>query len=116
MSTARKATPEALAKSFITYLKEEGLYAILPEITKELGEEVLRNQDISVTSATPLSESQQREITKELTAKWGEHRVVFTSDASLLSGMLVHFQDNIIDLSGKQSLRELKQNLAKSDE
>lgn len=110
------ATPEALAKSFIEYLRDENLYAMLPQITQELSDEVLRNQDITVISATTLTESQEKEITRELKAKWGEHRVVFSTDPSLLSGMLIHFQDNVIDLTGKQSLRELKQNLATSDE
>ncbi len=113
---SKVATPEALAKSFIEYLREEDLYQMLPEITQELADEVLRNQDITVISATTLTEAQEKDIARELKAKWGEHQVVFSADPSLLSGMLIHFQDNVIDLTGKQSLRELKQNLATSDE
>ncbi|CAN5183870.1 hypothetical protein BH11PAT4_BH11PAT4_3800 [soil metagenome] len=113
---SRVATPEALAKSFIAYLKEENLYEMLPLITQELSEEVLRNQDITVISATALTSAQEKEITTELTSKWGDHKVIFSVDTSLLSGMIIHFQDNIIDLSGRQNLQDLKQNLATSDE
>lgn len=113
---SKLVTPEALAKSFSTYLREENLYALLPQITQALNEEVLRNQDISVISATPLSEAQQKSISKELVEKWGEHAVIFTTDASLISGMIIHFQDNVLDLSGRSNLRELQQTLAKSDE
>jgi ATP synthase F1 delta subunit len=113
---SRVASPEALANSFLAYLKEENLYEMLPQITQKLSEEVLRNQDITVLSSTSLSAAQEKEITAELTSKWGDHKVVFSVDSSLLSGMIIHFQDNIIDLSGRKSLRDLKQNLATSDE
>jgi ATP synthase F1 delta subunit len=116
MSAKQVASKEALAKSFIAYLKDENLYSLLPGITEELQAEVLRNQDVTVTSATNLSQEHQRDISKQLREKWGDHRVIFTVDDSLLTGMVIHFQDNIIDLSGKRNLRELKQTLAQSDE
>lgn len=106
-----KADAAAIAKSFVAYLKEEELYHLLPAIEQELEAEIFRNQDITVIAATDLAEGEKRDITKELTTKWGEHRVVFTVDPTILSGMIVRFQDNIIDLSGRHGLRELKETL-----
>jgi F0F1-type ATP synthase delta subunit len=108
-----KAAATNLAKAFVTYLKDEEQYVLLPEIVQELQDEVLRNQDISVIAATELSTKEQAEITKELTEKWGDHRVIFTVDPTILSGIIVRFQDIILDLSGKQGLRDLKETLIK---
>ena len=109
MSNATK-----LSKAFIEYLKEEGQYHLLPEIVQELEAEVFRNQDISVISATELSDKEIKDIEKELIAKWGEHRVVVTVDPTILSGLIIRFQDNILDLSGRQSLQDLKASLTSS--
>ena len=103
-----------IAKGFIQYLKDEEQYALLPEIVKELQEEVFRNQDISVISATKLSAAEEKDISKMVTDKWGEHRVVFTTDAAILSGLIIRFQDNILDLSGRASLQDLKTQLSQS--
>lgn len=109
-----KASAETIAKRFVAYLKEEEVYALLPDIVKELEAEVSRNQDINVISAVELSPAEQKNITKELTAKWGEHQVVFSIDAAILSGLLIRFQDNIIDLSGRHHLNDLKNTLVRT--
>lgn len=108
-----KATAETIAKRFVTYLKEEEVYGLLPEVTKLLQEEVWRNQDITVISAAPLSEADKKAVTKQVTDTWGEHPVVYTVDSHLLSGMIIRFQDNIIDLSGRHNLKNLKETLSK---
>lgn len=102
---------ETFVHELIAVLKDKEAYGMLPEIVKLLEEEVFRNQDISVISATELSAAQQKEISKELIAKWGEHKVVFSTDQAILSGMLIRFQDNILDLSGKGALKELRTSL-----
>ena len=99
---------EHVSKEFIALLKEKEAYALLPEIVAELQAEVFRNQDISVISAEDLSGAQQKEISSELIAKWGEHKVLFSTDASILSGLIIRFQDNILDLSGRSGLNELR--------
>jgi|GEM_PF-5703333 len=107
-------TPTQIANAFVSYLKEQERYNLLPEITQALQEEVLRNQDISVIAATELTEKERKDLEKDLVAKWGEHRVVFTVDPTILSGIIVRFHDNILDLSGRQGLRELKETLTSS--
>ena len=109
MSNAAKIT-----KAFVDYLKDEGVYEFLPEIVKELEAEVFRNQDISVITATKLDEKEAKDIQKELIAKWGEHRIVMNVDPTILSGMIIRFQDNILDLSGRQSLKDMKESLTSS--
>ncbi len=106
-----KANAASIAKAFVDYLKEEELYSLLPDIEKELEAEIFRNQDISVIAATQLSEKDQKEISSALTQKWGEHTVLFTIDPTILSGMIIRFQNNILDLSGRHGLRELKETL-----
>lgn len=110
------STAETIANRFIAYLKEEDQYASLPEITKQLQNEVWRNQDIYVISALELSAAEQKETTAELLKKWGEHQVVFTVDPTLLSGLIVRFQDNVIDLSGLRNLNDLKETLTTQHE
>jgi ATP synthase F1 delta subunit len=106
MSVARE-----ISKNFIQYLKEQGRYDILKDIVTLLHEELYRNQDITVITAAPLEDKQHHELEKKLTEKWGEHRILISVDPSLLSGLIIRFQDTIIDLSGKNKLNELAQEL-----
>lgn len=103
--------PRIIAQDIIRFLKENSLYEHLEAITGYLQEEADRNHDISVISAAALSEPELDELTSLLVQKWGEHRVIITVDPSILSGIIVRFKDYIIDASGKNALRQLKQEL-----
>jgi F-type H+-transporting ATPase subunit delta len=98
-------------REFIDLLKKNDMYEQLPEIVSVLQAEVLRNQDITVTTAEILSDDERRDLTNTLTKQWGEHRVVFTVDSVVLSGLMVTFQDKIIDMSGRGKLAALAQEL-----
>ena len=100
-----------ISKNFIQYLKEQERYDILKDIVPLLQEELYRNQDITVITASPLEPSQRTDLEKKLTEKWGEHRFLISTDPALLSGLIIRFQDTIIDLSGKNKLNELAQEL-----
>ncbi len=102
-----------IAKELLEYLKQENLMEHLPALTKELQQEVWRNQDISIISAEELPEAQKKELYVSLTAKWGEHRLVYSIDPALVSGFIVRFQHHVIDLSGKRSLQDLAHTLSK---
>lgn len=104
-------TPHQIAQEFIAYLKKEKLIEQLPALIKELTAEAERNQDITITSAAPLSEREQAEFRRQLSKKWGEHRLLFTVDPILLSGAIISFKDQLIDLSGRGALADLSQNL-----
>ena len=100
-------TPHSIAAEIIRYLKENEVYDLLPEISKELQSEVYRNKDVAIISAVELSKSEKESVEKSLTDKWGEHRFIYSVDSSLLSGMLIRFQDQLIDTTGKYKLTEL---------
>jgi ATP synthase F1 delta subunit len=103
--------PQQIAERFIAYLKEQGQYENLSEIVDVLQKEAFRRQEIHLISAETLSESEQTDLKKTLTAKWGDHPLIFTVDPVLLSGMIIKFRDKIIDLSGKSKLTNLAQAL-----
>lgn len=102
---------ETISREFIELLKKNDIYEQLPEIVRDLQAEVLRNQDITVTSAEELSDAERQDLISTLTKQWGEHRVVFTIDPVVLSGLMVSFQDKIIDMSGRGKLAALAQEL-----
>lgn len=100
-------TSHTIAKEIIHYLKEQGLYELLPEVVHELEAEVYRNHDITILSAAELTHAEKENLEKTLTKKWGEHRFMYSLDPSLLSGILIRFRDQLIDMSGKFKLSEL---------
>lgn len=100
-------TATSVAAALSQYLKDEGRYDQLPEVIAALQEEVYRNQEISVILAAAATPAEEKAITAEVTAKWGEHPVNFFVDATILSGMILRFQDNILDLSGRRNLKDL---------
>ena len=104
-------TSETLATAFTDYLKEHNRYEELPELIRLLEKEAYRNQNITVVTASALSAAEKKELEAALTKKWGEHAVLFAVDPILLSGMIVTFQDRVIDTSGKHSLADLKHEL-----
>ncbi len=107
-----KKTAKLLIENFIGYLKEEGLSDLLPEVAEGLSREADRRQIITVMAAAKLTEKEQTDLRKTLTDKWGERSVEFTTDESLLSGMIIAFRDQVIDLSGRTALTDLSQKLS----
>jgi F0F1-type ATP synthase delta subunit len=102
-----KPSIEQVTEKFIDYLKEQGLYQELETAAAMLQKEANRNHDIAVISALPLSKSEQDDLEATLIKRWGEHKVVFTVDDALLSGMAIKFQDQFIDLTGSGRLSNL---------
>ncbi|HSI21304.1 MAG TPA: F0F1 ATP synthase subunit delta [Verrucomicrobiae bacterium] len=105
-------TVRTISESFLAYLTEEGLTDLLPEIAESLTREADRRQVITIMSAAPLPEGEKSDLKKTLTAKWGEHAVEFTVDESLLSGMIIAYRDQVIDMSGRSALNDLSQKLS----
>lgn len=106
------STAQTIAKRFLEYLREEGMQDELGVIAAELTREAERRQVITVMSAEPLTEKDRAKLTTALVKKWGEHEVEFTVDASLLSGLLIAFKDQVIDMSGRNALTDLKEQLS----
>lgn len=104
--------PQEIAADVIKLLKKEDRYDWLPEIVAELQKELFRNADITVISAVMLAETEQKSLEKQLVERWGEHQVLYVVDPSLLSGLLIKFQDTVIDLTGRNDLAEFRQALS----
>lgn len=103
---------KGVSARLLQYLREEGISEELPAITELLQHEVDRRQIITVISAAKLTESAEDELRVTLTEKWGKRSVTFTVDHALLSGMIISFRDQVIDMSGKHSLTDLSQKLS----
>ena len=100
-------TSHSIASEISHFLKEQGLYEQLPAVVKELEAEVYRNHDITILTPAELSKEEKTKLEKTLTEKWGEHRFVYILDQALLSGILIRFRDQLIDMSGRFKLDEL---------
>lgn len=103
--------PKELAEHIIQFLQEKDWYGELPVVVELLEREVFRNQEITLISATSLSQEDKEKVEKMLAQKWGEHPVRYMVDPILLSGMIIKFQHQVMDLSGRGALQELKQEL-----
>lgn len=104
--SAKPSTAD-ISRSFVEYLKEQGLYGHLPEIVGHLQKEAERSKAITVVSALPLTKEEQKELTATLHKRWGQHDLVFTVDSTLMSGLLISFEDQLIDLSGRGRVSSL---------
>jgi len=104
--------PHQIAADVIRVLKKEDRYDWLPEIVGELKKELYRNADITVISAVPVPPADRKELERRLEARWGEHRVLYAVDPGVLSGMLIKFQDTVIDLTGQAGLTAIRQSLS----
>jgi F0F1-type ATP synthase delta subunit len=102
---------QSTAQTIIKFLKDNDQYDQLPAITEILQKEAWRSQEISVISAVELDKKEREELEKTLFKKWDEHEITFSVDESLLSGMVIRFQNQLLDLSGTNSLNQLSQAL-----
>lgn len=103
---------KTITEGFLDYLSEQGLSDLLPDIAQSLTHEAERRQMVTIMSAAELSTTEKDNLTTSVTAKWGEHPVTFTVDATLLSGIIVAFKDHILDMSGRNALTDLRETLA----
>jgi F0F1-type ATP synthase delta subunit len=103
---------QGVTTRLLQYLREEGISEELPAVTELLQREVDRLQIITIMTAAPLPDSEQVELTATLQEKWGNYDTSFTVDPSILSGMIIAFRDQVIDMSGRTAMTDLKQHLA----
>ena len=98
-------------RNFINLLAENGRLALMPEI-QSLYEEfrALAESKVEavVTSAFPLSDSQQAAMTEALKKKLGcEVSLVTETDDSLIGGVIIRAGDLVIDGSTKANIASL---------
>jgi len=100
---------------FVLLLLDQGELGLLPMIAKSLRAEVDRAQGIQgveVVSAKPLSDSQKKQLTTELTERLKTKvRMAFELDPALLGGILVRAGSRVLDGSVVGRLNLLREKL-----
>jgi F-type H+-transporting ATPase subunit delta len=108
---------DAKGTNFLKLLLENGRVSVLPEIAghfEALKAKVENSVDAVVTSAAPLSQSQEREIARSLTERLGrEVRVSTEIDENLIGGAVIRAGDVVIDGSLRARLEGLANALTK---
>lgn len=103
-------------RNFVRTLAENGRLAFLPEIARlfdQLKDEHEGVVDVTVTSAAPLDEQEQRTLTTALSNKLGrEVRLHCETDAGLLGGAVLRAGDLVIDGSLRARLEKIAYELA----
>jgi F-type H+-transporting ATPase subunit delta len=99
-------------KNLIAMLIKNGRPTVLPEITKQF--RVLKNTqegvaDAEITSAFEMTESQKNELVASLEKKFDRKLNPFiTVDNSLIGGVRVVVNDEVLDISISARLREMR--------
>ena len=110
-----KSLPQACA--FINVLLDAKRYALLPEICNRVEQLLDDRKGISravVTSARVLSAAQEQAARKALSARYGKTvEAVFKTDKSLLGGLILACNGELIDGSLKHRLEKLQQEITK---
>jgi F-type H+-transporting ATPase subunit b len=70
-----------------------------------------KGESAQVTSALPLTESEQETVKRDVLAKVGAQAVVFRVDPSILGGLVIKVGDKVMDGSVAGKLEGLRQNL-----
>jgi len=103
--------------NFLKLLLEYGRIAVLPEISahfEALKAEVENIVDVTVTSAAPISKSQQDTISSALRERLGRDVNIATEiDENLIGGAVIRAGDVVIDGSLRARLEGLATELAK---
>lgn len=102
-------------QNFIRVMAENRRLAVLPMVSAIFAELCTQHQsikDISVISATELTKVQKAKIIQAMQAKLNcEIRIVSQVDKSLIAGVIIRYDDTVIDGSSRGQLGRLSQEL-----
>lgn len=106
---------DQFGQNFIRVMAENKRLSALPAVLSEfvaLRSEYESVKDVFVTSATALTKQQEEKIAKAMKVKLGtEVRVTTEIDPSLLAGVIIRYDDIVIDGSSRGQLNRLSQEL-----
>ena len=101
---------------FLSVLGSAKRLSLLPEILNEYKKLLAKknNQnDVLITSAFKLNQSQEEEITGRLKKRYGENLITkVETDKTLIGGITIKSGDEVIDLSTKGKLLKLKKQIS----
>jgi len=108
---------EAVTKSFIELITNNGREAMLTDIAESFNTQVKQYKGIvpvTIVSATPLTAETKKMILAKVQANvQGTLEVTESIDASLIGGFVVKMEDKRIDASVASQLNNLKQRLTR---
>lgn len=115
LQTARDADHEKILDNFVRLLQQNGDLGMFDEIDREFTTVEKRVKGIKtaeVSSARPLSESEQALLVRELNDYLGgKVELKQKIDAGILGGVIVQVEDKLIDGSIRGNLQNLRNNL-----
>ena len=101
---------------FLEVLGSSKRLSLLPEILheyKKLLAKKNKQNDVLITSAFKLNQSQEEEITERLKKRYGENLTTKVEvDKTLIGGITIKSGDEVIDLSTKGKLLKLKKQIS----
>ncbi len=104
-----------ISLNFINTLLDENRFNIFRTIFEQFKKEVdeIKNkQRIDVTSAIELDEDQKKDLIEQLTKKLNKDVILnYEEDEEILGGLVVKYEDKVLDLSLKAKFDQLKQNI-----
>ena len=101
--------------NFLNTLLDEGRFSIFKTIHELFKKEVdlIKNkQRVFVTSAISLDENQKERLNQELAKKLQKDVILnYDQNQEILAGLVIKFEDSVIDLSLKTKFDELRKNI-----
>lgn len=106
---------KSIVHSFLAYLKEHRLINFIPEILKELENLNLKETDTvaaNIASKEKLDDQTVKQIIKILKDKTKQNVLIKENiDENIIGGLVIKYQDKLIDLSLKNQLNNLHKQL-----
>jgi len=107
---------DSVVDNFIVYLKEKRLMSVLAEVIKELEQLYLEEQGIvkaQIRSKNDLSDKEVKNVVAMLKKITGQEIITEQiKDEEVLGGVVVKYNDKIIDMSLKRQLNNLAKQLS----
>jgi F-type H+-transporting ATPase subunit delta len=117
-AVAQKLGLERHVRNFIAVVTDHRRLPLLPEIVKELEQELndrMGIADAEIVSARALGEAEKKLLEAEVARLTGKHvRAHYSQDASLLGGALVKVGSTIYDGSVSEQLERIREQLVGS--
>ena len=111
ISAANKLVGEALDEKKQRALLDEFFSGVKSGKIVVLGEADFKGESAQVTSALPLSKTEEESVRKDVLAKAGAKEVAFRVDPSILGGLVIRVGDKVLDGSVAGKLEGLRQSL-----
>lgn len=105
-------------RNFLLGLAKEGLLdevaSVITAFSAYASAATTRPLDASVTSAVALTAAQQKAVADDLQQRYGQVKLTFSVDESLIGGLIIRIGDQVLDNSLRTRLGALQRNMLAS--